>query len=130
MDICRIERDRAGVLFYDGKYVETLSPGLYAFWRSTADAKVVEFDLRETMLDMAGQELMTADKVTLRLNAVITYRIADARKAASVADDVRQALYREAQLALRARSRRGISISSSATRTRWRRKWKRRFDAV
>jgi regulator of protease activity HflC (stomatin/prohibitin superfamily) len=52
--------------------------------------------LRETMLDMAGQELMTADKVTLRMNAVITYRIADARKAASVADDVRQALYREA----------------------------------
>jgi regulator of protease activity HflC (stomatin/prohibitin superfamily) len=101
LDVCRIERDHAGVLFYDGKYVETLAPGLYAFWRNTADAKVVEYDLRETMLDMAGQELMTADKVTLRMNAVITYRIADARKAASVADDVRQALYRESQLALR-----------------------------
>jgi regulator of protease activity HflC (stomatin/prohibitin superfamily) len=102
LDICRIERDRAGVLFYDGKHVETLGPGLYAFWRNTADAKVVEFDLRETMLDLGGQELMTADKVTLRLNAVVTYRVADARKAACVADDVRQALYREAQLALRA----------------------------
>lgn len=42
------------------------------------------------------------DKVTLRLNAVVTYRVADAHKALSAADDARQALYREAQLALRA----------------------------
>jgi regulator of protease activity HflC (stomatin/prohibitin superfamily) len=45
---------------------------------------------------------MTADKVTLRLNAVVGYRVADALKAVTAADDARQALYREAQLALRA----------------------------
>jgi regulator of protease activity HflC (stomatin/prohibitin superfamily) len=54
------------------------------------------------MTDVSGQEIMTADKVTLRLNAVVTYRIVDARKAVSATDDVRQALYRETQLALRA----------------------------
>ncbi|MCG8587424.1 MAG: slipin family protein, partial [Pirellulales bacterium] len=62
----------------------------------------VEIDMRETMIDAGGQELMTADKVTLRLNAVVGYRIVDARKAVTAADDARQALYREAQLALRA----------------------------
>ena len=45
---------------------------------------------------------LTADKVSLRMNALVTYRIADARKAVSSTDDVRQALYRETQLALRA----------------------------
>jgi regulator of protease activity HflC (stomatin/prohibitin superfamily) len=45
---------------------------------------------------------MTSDKVSLRMNALVTYRIADARKAVSSTDDVRQALYRETQLALRA----------------------------
>jgi regulator of protease activity HflC (stomatin/prohibitin superfamily) len=40
--------------------------------------------------------------VTLGMNAVVTYRVADARTAVSTVDDVRQALYREAQLALRA----------------------------
>ena len=45
---------------------------------------------------------MTADKVTLRLNAIATYRVADAHRAISASDDYRQALYREAQLALRA----------------------------
>jgi hypothetical protein len=36
------------------------------------------------------------------MNAVVTYRVADARAAVSTVDDVRQTLYREAQLALRA----------------------------
>src|SRR5205823_8271082 len=45
---------------------------------------------------------MTADKVTLRLNALVSYRIADARRAVCTVDDAKQALYREAQLALRA----------------------------
>jgi len=102
LDVCRVDRDRMGVLFQDGDYVETLAPGLYAFWRDTADAKVVEVDMRETMVDVGGQEIMTADKVTLRINAVVTYRIVDARQAVSATEDVRQALYREAQLALRA----------------------------
>ena len=45
---------------------------------------------------------MTADKVTLRMNAVVTYRIVDARQAVTVSDGFAQSLYREAQLALRA----------------------------
>jgi regulator of protease activity HflC (stomatin/prohibitin superfamily) len=45
---------------------------------------------------------MTLDKVTLRLNAVVTFRVIDARQAVSTVENVRQALYRDAQLALRA----------------------------
>jgi len=100
-DVCTVERDHVGVLFIDGRYIETLAPGLYAFWKGQSEAKVVEIDQRETMVDVGGQEIMTADKVTLRLNAVVTYKIVDARKAVSQTDDVRQALYRETQLVLR-----------------------------
>ena len=102
LDVCTVERDHAGVLFIDGRYIDTLPPGLYAFWKGQADAKLVEIDLRETMVDVGGQDIMTADKVTLRLNAVVTYKVADARQAVSRTDDVRQALYRETQLVLRA----------------------------
>jgi regulator of protease activity HflC (stomatin/prohibitin superfamily) len=102
LDICSVERHHVGVLFQDGDYVETLLPGEYAFWKGAADARVVEIDMRETMADVSGQEIMTADKVTMRMNAVITYRVVDARKAVSSSDDVCQTLYRETQLALRA----------------------------
>jgi len=102
LDVCTVQRDHVGVLYIDGAYVDTLAPGLYAFWKGQSEAKVVEVDLRETMIDVGGQDIMTADKVTLRLNAVATYKIVDARKAVSQTDDVRQALYRETQLVLRA----------------------------
>lgn len=101
LDVCTVGRDRAGVLFIDGRYIETLAPGLYAFWKGQAEAKLVEVDLREMMVDVGGQDIMTADKVTLRLNAVVTYKVVDARTAVSQTDDVRQALYRETQLVLR-----------------------------
>lgn len=102
LDICSVKRDAVGVLFIDGKFTQLLAPGEYAFWKGEADARVVEVDLRETMIDVAGQEIMTADKVTLRVNAVVTYKVADARKAVSQTEDVKQALYRETQLVLRA----------------------------
>jgi regulator of protease activity HflC (stomatin/prohibitin superfamily) len=97
-----VGRGCVGALFLDGRYADTLDPGPWAFWKGAADVRVVEMDLREATLDVPGQEIMSADKVTLRLNAVATYRVADPRKAICTADDYKQALYREAQLVLRA----------------------------
>lgn len=102
LDVCTVDRDRAGVLFIDGRYIETLAPGLYAFWKGQAPARIVEVDSREASLDISGQEMMTADKVTLRMNAIVTYAVADAARTVRQTHDVGQALYREAQLVLRA----------------------------
>lgn len=102
LEIGVVGRGCVGVLFLDGRYVETLDPGSWAFWKGAAEVRVVEVDLREATLDVLGQEIMTADKVSLRMNAVATYRIADPRRAVCTTEDVKQALYREAQLALRA----------------------------
>lgn len=92
----------AGAWFRDGQFVETFAPGRYAFWKNLSEIKVLTVDTRESILDVAGQEIMTADKVTLRLNALVTYRVGDARVALSAVDDFKQTLYRETQLVLRA----------------------------
>lgn len=90
-------------LFYvDGVYVETWKPGRYAVWRGLAKAMVRYLDVREQVLDIASQEIMTADKVTLRMTAVVTYVVADPRVVVESVDDHRQAMYRDSQLALRA----------------------------
>lgn len=102
LDVAEVQAHHQGVLFIDGKFVETLPPGRYAFWKNMAQVKFVQEDLREQMIDISGQDIMTADKVTLRMNAVVTYRVVDARQSVSTVDDAKQALYREAQLALRA----------------------------
>jgi len=96
-----IEPGHQAVWFRDGAYVETLAPGRYAFWRNVVPIKIQTLDAREVTLDVAGQEIMTADKVTLRMNAVVRFKVADPLKAVTTVEDYRQALYREAQLALR-----------------------------
>ena len=97
-----VEAGHAALLIHDGRHVDTLAPGTYALWRNVGRLRVLHVDLREQVLDVAGQDIMTADKVTLRLNAVVTHKVADAAKAVTVVEDYAQALYREAQLALRA----------------------------
>ena len=102
LDVCEIKRNCSGALYIDGKFVDVMGPGYYAFWKGTAEARLVEVDMREQMVDVAGQEIMTSDKVTLRMNAVATYRLVDVEKSFSLSGDFRQSLYRELQLALRA----------------------------
>ena len=97
-----VDEGFVGLYFLDGKYVETLNPGRYLFWRNAGKVKVVTQDARERMLDVNGQDIMTSDKVSLRINAVITYQIKDPLKAHVRVGDVCQALYRAGQLALRA----------------------------
>ena len=101
LESCKVERDAVGVLFIDGKFTSVLEPGLYAFWKDTAEAKVVSQDMREMQIDVSGQEFMTLDKVTLRMNATVTYVVKDPQLAVSAAADVRQSLYRDVQLGLR-----------------------------
>jgi regulator of protease activity HflC (stomatin/prohibitin superfamily) len=102
LETVAVEAGHAGLFFKDGRHKATLGPGAHAFWKGVAKARILDVDLREQVVDVAGQEIMTADKVTLRLNAVVTYKVADPLKAVTAVEDHRQALYREAQLALRA----------------------------
>ena len=102
LECITVPAGHVGAWFKDGQFVETLPAGRHVFWKGVADNKLVPVDMRELILDVAGQEIMTADKVTLRLNALVTYRIADVRLSLQAVDDARQALYRETQLVLRA----------------------------
>ncbi|MCP4156803.1 MAG: slipin family protein [bacterium] len=90
------------LLFVKGEMVEQLKAGVYAFWRQAEKYNLYHFDTRETILDITGQDIITADKVTLRLNAVVAFKITDALKAVTSAENVNHSLYRETQLALRA----------------------------
>ena len=97
-----VEPHQTALLVRDGQISESLSEGRYAYWRAAGRLEVRVIDRREQVLDVAGQEIMTNDKVTLRVNLLVTYAVTDPRKAATLTKDPEQALYRDAQLALRA----------------------------
>jgi len=91
-----------GLLTIDGKLVRTLDPGAYGFWRFNRNIAVECIDLRVQSLEVTGQEILTRDKVALRLNLGATWRYADVLKAFATSAKPVDNLYRELQFALRA----------------------------
>jgi len=96
-----VEPAQTALVFLDGALYKVLSPGAYAFWKGAGVLRVTKVDAREQTIDIGGQEIMTADKVTLRLNALVSYKVVDALASVTAVDNAQQALYRAAQLALR-----------------------------
>ncbi|MDH4183677.1 MAG: slipin family protein, partial [Nitrospinota bacterium] len=101
LDLNTVEEGHVGVFFQDGKFRSVLGPGRRLFWKNAGRILVIPMDMRQRRADIAGQEIMTADKVTLRVNATMAFCVVDPVKAVSASDDAAQSLYREAQLALR-----------------------------
>ena len=90
----------AGLLYHKGKFVKLLGAGRHIRWgwHFTLEAQ----DLRKAALVVAGQEVLTADNVGLKLSLVVTCQVVDPVKAVHETQDWRGDLYNAAQLALRA----------------------------
>ena len=98
----RIETGHTGLLYIDGEYVASLPAGVHAFWRFDRDFKVEVVDLRVQTLEVQGQEILTRDKVALRINVTATYQFTDAAKAVQALKGPLDQLYKELQFGLRA----------------------------
>lgn len=96
-----ISSKQVGLLWVDGELVDTLDSGLYAFWKTNRSIKVELVDLRIQNLEVSGQEILTKDKVSLRVNLSANYQLVDAVTARLQLQDYQEYLYRQLQLALR-----------------------------
>jgi regulator of protease activity HflC (stomatin/prohibitin superfamily) len=92
----------AGILSVDGKVERLLPAGSYAFWKFNRNVAVEQVDLRLQALEVTGQEILTRDKVSLRLNLSATWRYTDVLKAFKELAKPAEHLYRELQFGLRA----------------------------
>lgn len=90
-----------GLLFVDGELVKTLKAGLYVFWKFNRKVAVEHVDTRLQSMEVSGQEILTKDKVSLRVNLAAAYKITDPVKARSTLVDMGEYLYRELQFAIR-----------------------------
>ena len=91
-----------GLKYVQGKFEGILEPGRHAFWNHPGARVTVQvLDTRVQQLKIEGQELMTRDKVTLRLTLTAEYAPADAPTTVHAVADVKEALYLAVQLAAR-----------------------------
>ncbi|MGI9302692.1 MAG: slipin family protein, partial [Gammaproteobacteria bacterium] len=97
-----VPEGHVGLLYIDGKLIEALAPGVHAFWKFNRSVAVELIDLRVKALEVGGQEILTKDKVSLRVNVTANYQFTDAVKAAKAIKDPLDFLYKEIQFGLRA----------------------------
>lgn len=96
-----VPAESAGLLFIDGRFVRQLVPGTYAFWNFQKNVNVDVIEQRLQSVEVAGQELLTRDKVSLRVNLAASFRVVDPVAARLRVVKVGEFLYRELQYGLR-----------------------------
>ncbi|HHB80800.1 MAG TPA: slipin family protein, partial [Aliiroseovarius sp.] len=92
---------RVGLLIVDGVQERVLKPGTYWFWNLGRKHLVRLVDTRWQAHEVTGQEILTKDRVSLRVNLTAAYRVAHPETAVNSVTDFSEALHRALQLAFR-----------------------------
>lgn len=89
-----------GVIFRLGRFVGIRGPGLYWIIPFGIE-RAVQTDLRTKTVQAEQQQTITRDSVTISVNAVLWYRIADPEKSVVEVQNVNDAVYQLALTSLR-----------------------------
>lgn len=89
-----------GVIFRLGRYAGVRGPGLYWIIPLKIE-RAVTIDIRTRTISAEQQETITRDSVTVKLNAVLWFRITDAGKSVIAVIDASAAVYQLALTSLR-----------------------------
>lgn len=90
-----------GLLLVNGQLDRVLEPGPYAFWKFNRTLRVMRMVTRLQTVEVAGQEILSKDKVSLRLNLTASFRVLDPVGAYQATTDYNDFLYKELQFGLR-----------------------------
>jgi regulator of protease activity HflC (stomatin/prohibitin superfamily) len=105
-----IKDTHRGLWYEDGVLKRVLEAGRYRVppevgWllgvRSRPRIEVVLVDMRERDLTIKGQEILTKDKVAIRVSIVVQFRVTDPRAALHEVENYEERLYSDVQLAAR-----------------------------
>jgi regulator of protease activity HflC (stomatin/prohibitin superfamily) len=89
------------LLIVDGQLAKVLEPGLHVFWKFQRSVKVEMMDRRVQALEVSGQDILTRDKVSLRVNLTALWQLLDIVTARSGLQNFVEFVYKELQFALR-----------------------------
>ncbi len=116
-----IKDTHRGIYYKDGVFLKILNAGRYiipvhlnwGFWR-IPKIEITLVDVRERDLTIKGQEILTADKVAIRVSIIVQFRVVDAFAAIHEVENYENRLYSDVQLAAR-RSLASMSLEQILT---------------
>lgn len=98
----KVEVYEQGLLYVDGVFHKILEPGNYYWWQNAVLIDVAKLDMRQKMIEISGQEILTKDKAQLRINFTAQYQVTDIKKAIGENKEYEKQLHVLLQLSLRA----------------------------
>jgi regulator of protease activity HflC (stomatin/prohibitin superfamily) len=118
-----IKDTHRGLWYEDGVLKRVLEAGRYELprrpqyllgWRRYPKIEVVLVDVRERELTIKGQEILTSDKVAIRVSIIVQFRVTDPKAAMHQVEKFEERLYSDVQLAAR-RSLASMSLEQILT---------------
>lgn len=101
ISIENIQEQQVGFLYVNGKLIEKVGSGQHVWWNFDSNLEVKTIDLRLQNMEVNGQEILTKDRVNLRINLLADWKITEPETVLRELSDFYMHLYRELQLALR-----------------------------
>ncbi|MBM0103245.1 slipin family protein [Steroidobacter sp. S1-65] len=99
--IVEVPDTSVALLIVDGKFTKLLEPGLHVFWKYQRTVKVELVDRRMQTMEVSGQDILTKDKVSLRVNLTALWQVEDVVQARAGLQNFVEYIYKELQFALR-----------------------------
>lgn len=97
----KIDPNEKAMLYVDGKFEQVLDAGVYYWWVNPTPVVFTKVDMRKTLLELNGQEILTKDKAQIRINFSVQYKVSDIEKLFLTNKDYEKQLHNIMQLALR-----------------------------
>ncbi len=91
----------ASLVFFDGELVETLKPGRYGYWQVGRKVTAKTLDTRPLPLEVTAQEILTRDRISIRVTLTAFVQVADVERAALATPDYQAHIYKLVQFAVR-----------------------------
>jgi regulator of protease activity HflC (stomatin/prohibitin superfamily) len=88
-------------LYLDGDFEKELDAGQHYFYMDLKELSIKDVDTRIKELEITGQELLSSDKVTLRCNLTMHYKVTDGRTFLEEVEYPKEYLYKQLQFAIR-----------------------------
>lgn len=89
------------VIYYDNIRESVKKAGIYRYWNYTKNVTGNIFDIRPKQIDIVGQEILTKDKIGIRMNVTGIYQITDVINFSEKVSNLKDQLYTVVQLAVR-----------------------------
>ncbi len=96
-----VNHSEAGLVVIDGELVERVGPGRHAYWAFNRTVAVTRVDLRPTAVEVSAQEILTKDRVSVRLTLAAMVQVTDPERLVGSLNDHEGHVYRLVQFAAR-----------------------------